>query len=243
MIYLLPLLFAFDLYTAIEPTDTPISEKTLSLLNQSFHYIGEGAQTYAFASKDGTVVLKLFKASHQKRWKLHRLWHKLTTSPAVKQAKWQKKFALTCRRYELAYDIFKEETGLIALHFQATRTPHLITLYDAKNRSTKIDLSKHPFILQKKATLLPDYFKERNSSEIKESLIQIKEFFNARAKKGITDPRQSLNVNYGFVDGHLIQIDVGKIEKVDQVPQSEINQIFQRVDNWYNNWQINYNYN
>lgn len=220
-----------NLYTAIPNGSEPTSEIT-PLLSEPFTYLGEGAQVYAFVSEDGKTVLKLFKAKHQKSFKLSRFFHTLTRGKEAKERshlKWQHKFQDTCRRYKWAFIDLKEETGLIHLHFEKTSTALLVTLID--KTSHQIDLSSYPFILQKKAILAPDYIHQHPDK--KELAIQaLKDFFSNRMQKGFSDPRQSLSINYGFVNDRPIQIDVGKIEPFKGDATRELERIHTRIDEW-----------
>ena len=199
------------------------------LLDQPYTYLNEGAQTYAFVSKDGAYVLKLFKAQHQKRFKFSRFWKRLTQEekdPQLREAKWRIKFQNTCRRYKMALLDLKEETGLIYLHFQHSPTPLPVKL-QARGVYT-VDLSKLPFILQKKAVLAPNYCRQHPIEGEK----ALRELFKTRLEKGYSDPRQSLNINYGFVEDQPIQIDVGKIEPFEGDKEEELEKIYSRLDAW-----------
>lgn len=199
-----------------------------------FHLIGKGAQFFAFESEDHQTVLKLFKARHYLPKFTKRLQHAL--SPAVQnnsQERWKKKFLKTCCCYELALEELREETGLIALHFAKTETPHLVTLVDG-NKEFSFDLSAVAFVVQKKAVLLPDYLRQLPDQESqKQAIDALKALFEQRVKKKITDARQSLRINYGFVDGKAVQIDPGKIYKDEQLDSMvELEKLNARVDRW-----------
>lgn len=206
-------------------------------LQQPFTYLGEGAQVYAFASSDGTLVLKLFKARHQKSFKLSRFLEHLMRSDAeweLSRSRWKGKFQETAHRYELAFAHLREETGLVYLHFAPTKTPLPVTVID--KYTYDLDLASVPFVLQKRAELAPDYFKrlqrEGNEQKIEAGKKALKQFFVLRAKKGFSDPRQTLSINYGFINDRPIQLDVGKIEPVSGNIHAEMAKIHAHIDTW-----------
>lgn len=216
---------ASDLYTNI-PRGSEETAHIVPFLEQKFTYIGEGSQMYAFVSEDQTTVLKLFKARHERPLRFSEYVKNLGKKDwEQSRRKWQIKFQETCRRYKTAFFHLKEETGLIFIHFQKTPISLPVTL---KKRATiQLDLSQYPFVLQKKATLAPEYV--RNHPEGVEALRQ---FFANRTHKGFSDPRQSLSVNYGFIGETPIQIDPGKLEPFEGDPQAEIIRIHKHVDEW-----------
>jgi hypothetical protein len=235
----------YSFYTSIEKA-SPQEEEAFSILSsylkQPFDFIGEGAQTVAFASRDGTTVLKIFKARHDKSFKLKRLIRHIRDIKhhcILSNTRWQEKFRSTCCRYQMAFEELQEETGLIALHFKASTTPLPAQLH-AKGRAFQTDLRHLPFILQRRATLLPNYLesllKEGHLQDCLTVIEQLKALFVQRTLKGFTDPRQSLSVNYGYIHGEQpIQIDVGKIEKMPVLkehPETEIKRIHAHVDHW-----------
>lgn len=202
------------------------SEETVSiapLLQQKFTYLGEGSQMIAFASEDGSHVLKVFKARHEKPYKFSRYLRSLGTKDFEQSnQKWKIKFQETCRRYKTAFFHLKEETGLIYLHFQKTPIPLPITL-----KGKTLDLSQYPFIIQKRAVLAPEYIRAHP-----EGVHALKKLFRARTLKGFSDPRQTLSTNYGFIGNKPIQIDPGKIEPFEGNSEKEIKIICDRIDSW-----------
>lgn len=214
-----------DLYREI---DRDSAAFTHPLLNQRFTYIGQGAQMYVFASEDGEAVLKIFKGKHKKRFKFSRFIGELKNRKGLRE-EWRSKFRDTCRRYEMAIEHLKEETGLILLHFHQTDTPLPVTLID--KTAYRLDISSLPFILQKRAVLAPDYF-QQNPTKKAEATQALKNFFVKRIEKGFSDPRQTLTINYGFIDDIPIQLDVGKIEPFHGDVEAELKKIHAKVDEW-----------
>lgn len=214
----------YNLYKNI-PKGSEETSEIAPLLNQRFYYLAEGSQMYAFISQDKKTVLKIFKAKHDKPYKWSRAFEKKSQDWQQSRDKWRLKFQDTCRRYRLAYMDLKEETGLLYLHFSQTPIPLVATLID--KYTNKIDLAKYPFVLQRRAILASDYVKKHPNA-----VQDLKDFFIVRTYKGYSDPRQTLSINYGFIDGRPIQIDPGKIERFDGDPEVEIQKIHRKIDKW-----------
>jgi prepilin-type processing-associated H-X9-DG protein len=225
--FLLLFLIGFDLFhpSALYHECTERAASVI-LPQERFHLIGKGSQFFAFESEDGTLVLKLFKARHFLP-KFSKRIQQFFSSSSPKR--WEEKFAKTSDCYTLAFEELREETALVALHFGKSDPPYLITLVDG-SKEYRVDISKLPFVVQKKATLLPAYLAQ--VADKQEALERVKALFAKRVEKKITDKRQSLRINYGFVDGHAVQIDPGKIYKDKSIDEAELNRLHQRVDRW-----------
>ena len=57
---------------------------------------------------------------------------------------------------------------------------------------------------------------------------QIYELFLSRAQKGYTDRLQTLDKNYGFFEGKSVQLDVGRIRKIE-MDEEKIHQEMERI--------------
>lgn len=217
-----------DLFREIS-TSTQDLKLNPSLLEQRYTYLGQGSQMVVFASDDGVHVLKIFKGHHKKRFKLSRFLASLRRSKTIARIEWQMKFLDTCRRYEMALDHLKEETGLVLLHFAKTETPLPVTLFD--QTAYRVDLANLPFIIQKRALLAPEYFRQ-NPTKHTEAKQALKDLFTRRLAKGFSDPRQTLTINYGFIGDTPVQLDVGKIEPFFGDQKAELKKIHNHVDDW-----------
>lgn len=209
-------------------------------LSKKYHLIGKGAQCLAFESEDGQTVLKLFKAHHHFP-RISRAF-KLLISPSFRrecEQRWDKKFRKTADCYEMAFAHLKKETGLLDLHLKKTEGLDLsVELHDGAKKVV-LDLNSYPYIVQKKALLLPEHLKNLSEkheyAKMRIALNSVRKLFEERTKKGFSDRRQSLRINYGFVDGEAIQLDPGKIfENQDLRLNSapEIERLNQRLDQW-----------
>jgi len=192
-----------------------------TILHQPFHQIGQGDQMTAYESADGKYVLKLFnpRVPLQKKWYFKWKHWKKTYSLKWISNEWfqrsrrlEKMFA----RLKIAFSVLREESGLIFLHLcQNDEIRHTVQLTDKKGKEHLLPLNQTPFVLQKKAILASEYLDqliiEDRLVDAGEAILNIEELFAKRLKLGITDENQTMDKNYGFIEGKPIQIDVGKI--------------------------------
>ncbi|NGX47898.1 MAG: hypothetical protein K1000chlam3_01283 [Chlamydiae bacterium] len=191
------------------------------IFREPFHQIGQGKQMIAFASADGKYVLKFFNPMRplKKKWYTNeKYWKRYSSLKWISREWFGKKARLKklFKRHKLAYELLQEETGLLFVHLRPSkRICHLVSVTDKWGKEHRISLAETPFILQKKAQLVPSYLQqlmqENKSDEIKQALARIEALFERRLQVGITDRIQTMENNYGFVDGKPIQIDVGRI--------------------------------
>jgi hypothetical protein len=200
------------------------------LLAQPYRFFSYGGQSYIFLSEDGTTVLKLFKHHHMRSFSwVDRLPHHLSVTKLIKQLTLipREKLPRFFGSCTLAYDLFKERTGLIYLHLN--KTSHLkrkLTLIDKLNISHQIDLDQTDFALQKKAELPYDRFrrlkKEGNLADAERSLSSLLGLIVERCAQGIEDQDPNIRRNCGFLDGKAIEIDLGSYSRNEALKSPEI---------------------
>lgn len=206
-------------------------------LTQNYYLIGKGAQFYAFESEDHSTVLKLFKARHYRPQLSRTLKHLFSSSArASSKRRWKQKFDATSNCYETAFKELKNETGLLALHLKKTKIPNLTVQLIDRHKKYPLDLNEFPFVVQKKAILVPEYLNRflinHEPEKARAALQKVRMFFEKRVQKGFSDKRQCLRINYGFVDEQMIQIDPGKIHLLQTDPEQEIERLHARLDRW-----------
>lgn len=190
-----------------------------AILSQPFTYLGEGHQCIAFESQDHQYVLKI-PLRKSPPW-----WHQLPFL-AQKQQKEitysiHKKLIKDSARYLLAFEHLREETGLIYVHLNRTTfLNRKIQVQDKAGKHHIIDLDPIEFFLQKKAQLiiptLDQWMKEGQIDHAKQGLTNLVKLFYTRFSKGIEDPEQHLEGNFGFLGTEAVQIDIGHIRKQQQ---------------------------
>lgn len=103
---------------------------------QPYDFLGKGAQFYAFSSRDGLYVLKLFKTHH---------------GFFAGQKSKEERRARLFRSAGLAQDKLAKQTGLLQLHLHRTNgiCPEVL-IYDKLHIAHRLYLDEVAFVLQKK---------------------------------------------------------------------------------------------
>ncbi|NGX45668.1 MAG: hypothetical protein K940chlam2_00824 [Chlamydiae bacterium] len=196
----------------------PEEAELASLLNGPYTYLGAGGQCYAFVSSDGENVLKLFK-HHLRR--VHPL---LATLPLPKKyalkrelqrGSREKKLMRDFTSYKLAFERFREATGLLYVQLNREGLESLpVQIIDKIGIAHTIDLRDVEFVLQKRAILAYDYLDSCPDSETaKRAIASICTLIAKRHAKGIYDEDAKIHRNFGFIDGEAMIIDVGRLKQ------------------------------
>jgi hypothetical protein len=213
------------------PPLSPMDQARIDIiLNQPYHYIGKGAQSYAFASEDGNYVLKLFKFKHLKpSWFVEML-------PAVgllknykeKQAeRKQRKLEGVFEGYRLAYEVHKEPSGILYIHLNPSNYLHKkVIIVDKIGFKHTIDLDKFVFILQEKAkttrTVVRNLLDNGNVDGTKLKIRHVFDLYLSEYNKGIYDRDHGVMHNTGFVgENKVIHLDVGKLTDAPEMKQAD----------------------
>jgi len=204
-------------------TSCPSKEELANLktvFNQPFRFIGKGGQAFVFGSDDGKYVIKFFRISRLQA----PIWLKALNLPFFKSYRRRvtlEKNGLLQRdflSYATAWKELREETGMVFCHLNKTDfLSQKLQIYDKIGISYEIDLDRMEFVVQKKADLFFPYLerclKEENQELIQQALSSFVRLLYTRYQKGIVDNDPNLNINFGFVEGNPIQIDIGRFEK------------------------------
>lgn len=191
------------------------------ILSEKFHYIGKGAQSYAFVSDDGQYVLKFFKFKH-----LRPNWF-VNSFPNISPfSNYRDELAMRKHRklygvftgYYIGYTEDRNESGLLYIHLNTgDDLKHTVTVVDKIGFEHLIDLDKVPFVLQKKgitfAHLLNKLLPHQDMPTAKIRTRQILDLYYHEFKKGLFDKDHGLMHNTGFVDDSPFHLDVGKLTK------------------------------
>lgn len=200
------------------------------MLNQPYSYLGKGSQSYAFASADGNYVLKFFKFKHLRpSWFLDLLppVGPIKTYQDKQTARKKRKLFGVFNSYKLAYDVDKEESGLIyiQLNMSGNSERHVI-LEDKLGLTYDVDLQGVPFVLQKRGVVLRevlDQLLQNNDLETaKQRIGQIFEMYAQEYSKGVFDHDHGVMRNVGFYQAQPFHLDVGKLLSDESMRQKAI---------------------
>ena len=176
------------------------------LLNQTFYYLGKGAQYFVFLGEDGKTILKFVKYKHAASYKL---MNSLFESPAKEDKRVLKLF----KSAEIAGGLLGNETGIIDVNLVSDRKEKRpLKIVDKLGIEHIIDLSKTSFILQNRATPLFDQFtywqKEGKMDEAKAGIDSLLAIIQKRHELGIRNMDTRIR-NFGFTGTQAIEIDIG----------------------------------
>jgi hypothetical protein len=229
----------------VPPLSTDEQADLFRLLHQPFHYIGKGAQCYAFASEDGNYVLKFFKFKHLKpNWLVQLLPSIFPFKHYKEQVIERKKRKLDSvfQGYDLAYKENKMDSELIYLHLKPTNYLHQsVTVRDKIGFEWKINLDEVVFLVQKKGETLRTHlnylFRNRQLEEAKKSIGDILSMYKQEYGKGLYDRDHGVMHNTGFVGEHPFHLDVGKFTKDSRMKQvdffkKDLEHIIWKIDRW-----------
>lgn len=209
----------------------PVPEESVQIkeiLGSRFKFLGEGAQAYAFESPDGKYVLKFFKMRRFSPSTADYLCPHVVRR-RLKNLRW------VFNGYKIAYDNFRQDTGLVFIHL--AKTDYLkqkVTIVDDKGAMHHIDLDKTEFVLQEKAELLFDRLAKQHRAGdqqgVWQSIADVLALVKRRIDQGYADRDKGVSNNYGFVGERPIQLDVGRLYKGSKEGQFE--HVQQRIERW-----------
>lgn len=201
-------------------------EEIPDIFHQKFTFLATGGQVYAFVSEDGKTVLKFFK-HHLRRLPLWLrflpLPHKYAQKREATRTKREKKLLRDFQSYKLAYQLLREESGLLYVHLNKSNTlkkkAHIV---DKLGIEHTINLDEVEFVLQKKAELTFPYLtkliEEKHLAKAKKSLDSLCRLLLTLCQKGVYDEDPRIRYNIGFIEEKAMLIDVGRL-KIDRQRQ------------------------
>lgn len=211
-----------------------------SILNQKFYYLGKGSQCYAFSSEDDHYVIKFFKFKHLKPYWLIELappFPSFSRYRTQQTARKQRKLHALFEGYRLAYEVYREQSGLVYVHLNKTKKTYKpFTLYDKIGLQRHIDLDNVVFVIQKKGkttrNVLFEDLSRHDLPAAKDHIRKILDLYAYEYSLGIFDKDHGVLHNTGFLDNIPFRLDVGKLtrNKALQLKEGAINEITQISD-------------
>lgn len=192
-----------------------------NITQQKFHYIGKGAQCYAFVSDDGQYVLKFFKFKHLKPNPLVHLIPSIYPFKSFKEnniERKRRKLYGVFDGYALAYRENKQDSELIYMHLMPTNyLEQSVTVKDKLGIERTINLDEVVFLIQRKGetlrTRMQNQLNNDAVADAKNSIAQILAMYATEYKKGLYDRDHGVMHNTGFVEDRPFHLDVGKFTK------------------------------
>lgn len=183
-------------------------DEVCQILSQDFVYLGRGSQSFAFASDDGSYVLKLFIFDSMDSFS-HRLFEKSFDSGMIQQ-----KAIHTFDACKLACQFLPQETGVLFVHFntQKKSLPTVRLIGPAWKRQ-EIHPEEFCFVLQKRALGLDEVLMQACLLSDKDRFFsmvdQLNRLLTRRIDCGIANTDPTLFENFGVIDGQVAEIDFG----------------------------------
>lgn len=215
------------------------------VLNQTYHYLGKGAQSYVFTSDDGKYVLKFFKFKHLKPSFFYTLLppiYPFKQHVQKEEKRKERKLDSVFIGYRLAYEHHKQETGLVFIHLNKTNDlQRSVVVKDKIGRSHIIDLDSTVFLVQEKGetmrTVMNDLLKKGEVALAKQKIRQVFDLYHSEYTKGIYDRDHGVMHNVGFIGENPIHLDVGKMTldenlKNPEVYAADLQLIYKKIDLW-----------
>lgn len=218
-----------------------IEPKLAAIFSQPYYYLDCGNQCFVFSSEDGKYVLKFFKYAKPS------IPHFLTQIPLLNRLKpfrphrYHKVFWKQQRdflAYQLAYDHFREESGLMMVHLDTSEHGFpSITLTDKLHISHQVDLNTTPFVLQKRAipiySQLSQWIKTGNTLQAQQGIKNLIHLLKKRISQNLKDDDVHFYSNFGFIGDQAIQVDPGHFTLGSSpCPQEEIKTLSQELLSW-----------
>lgn len=225
---------------------TPSEKEQLDhILDQKFTYLGKGAQSYAFTSDDQQYVLKFFKFKHLRPLWIVNILPNISPIKEFKERESERKLRKlhgVFDGYRLAYDVNKDESGLIFIQLNPNQNFNKkVTVIDKIGLERTIDLNSVIFIVQHKGktlrTVLNDLLSTGNVAKFNERVNQIFDLYFSEYHKGIYDRDHGVMHNTGFVGDKPIHLDVGKLSEDEMIKQpqnykEDLQKIVNKITSW-----------
>ena len=211
---------------------------------QTYYYLASGNQCYAFISEDRQYVLKFFKMQNlfPKGW-LNSFPLSLVQPFGFKQEASNQLFSERIfAGYKDAYQLLRDETGLVYIHLNKTNEfESKVTIVDHKGKTHFLDLDKVEFVVQRKAQKIYDRFDQLihddKVEDLRASILSFLQLIAVRCEKGFVEHNLSIRNNFGFVDNTAIQFDCATLTQDSSMKypsnfRQEVMEAAERLDEW-----------
>jgi hypothetical protein len=214
-----------------------MTEEVQGILTQKFYYLGEGKQTYAFVSEDGSYVLKFFKKFNPS---IFFQFYPQSYQEKLKRSQ-QKQLDWAFTGYALAFEADRENSALILVHFQPSEDLKTL-VYDKLGRAYQASLNQTVFVLQKKGdktkNILMNLFNHHEIEAAKAHIGALFDLYLSEYNKGLYDRDHNVMHNTGFIGDKPFRIDLGRLRKNEAMKSKDVFKkdlekiAWKRIDPW-----------
>lgn len=210
---------------------TPINETlVLQLLDQPYHYLGKGHQSFVFESEDGQYVVKFLKC-HLVEIKPWLAWLPLSG----KLAEWrdqriqskERRLNTAFNGWKIGYEDLPQETGVLAVHMNVTdNLKKKLVVTNKAGWDYTVDIDKTAFMIQRKVDMfvptLEIALESYQPAQAESMLDGLLALYQSLCQKGISDNDPQIMRNTGMSNGQPILIDVGRLKKDERVKEASV---------------------
>lgn len=213
---------------------------------QTYYYLSNGPNNYAFVSEDKQYVIKFFKKNRLsprgwlKRYPFSFLRYFGYEVPSDDSFLSEHLFA----NYKAVYESLRRETGLVYMHLTKRKEfHHLLKLIDRNGRMHKVNLDHFEFVVQSRGDLIFNkieyLIQKREFTTLRNAIRSFLRLIAVRCEKGFASAPVSLSHHFGFQGDQPIQFDCGIITKDVSMKyplniQKEVLQAAEKLNLWFN---------
>lgn len=215
----------------IEAPIPPLSDENPNLsfprelFDQTFHYLGRGAQSFVFESEDKSAVIKFYRfPSHMRRfpWTHHPLGYLFSSSRKNIKEYNLRRLELSFHSFFLSAEPLIKETGVLYVHLKPTdNLQQKVRLMDRLGYRYDLPLDSMAFVIQKRGISFFARLKEEmargNQQECKHMIDGLIALIQSRSAHKITDLDNMEHDNYGWLSGQAIHLDIGRFQEKESI--------------------------
>lgn len=219
-------------------------QKLQGIFSQPFYHLIEGERCYVFLSQDKEYVIKFFKMKKL----TPKYWLNYIPFPWLEKLRMYKVRGRERARHETfggfkaAFEEFRYQTDLLFMHLFCTDwLKTKLEVIDREGRSHQIPLDTVPFILKKKAFLIPEYINEfvsqGKNKEAVTSLLLLLDLIRDFTQRGLVNENDSIIEDYGFIADKAVCINSGYILPHEEMksPANTLYEVF-RASQFFEDW-------
>lgn len=229
--------------------NAPLSLELRDALNQPYHYLAKGHQSYVFASEDGKHVIKCYRFPSHMRifpWLNHPLSYHFNPGRRKIMDYNHEKLDLSFNSYKIAFEQLPSETGIEWIHLNQTACNYPnVHLIDQTGNHYHVPLDQLSCVMQKRFTLIFDALETMRAKNDREKILSVVSSLlhciAERCREGIVDKDPVLGKNYGWDGTQVVYIDIGRFIRERKLkenlsPKEQAAQITPILVDWLQNY-------